>query len=314
VKGKLRLAAILASAIAVSGAALAKDGDCFCRMTSAQISRALKKIHSENPGSDERALQSRMTQVSAYFLGTPYRLGPLGEGPTGEFSRLPLESFQAVDCTTLVEETMALSLEPDLDRALSVLQKIRYRGGQIVYFSRNHFPEADWIPNNIKAGYLADITRQVAGDKTRTARKIISKKNWYSAKTEADLAGLGDLSAAQRHQLLLRLRSLAEKVPDQAAELDYLPIKDLPAVIDQIPSGTIANLVRADDPKAPASSQSTMVTHQVLLVVKYGRTYVRHAAYGKQVEDVPALDYFKRYEYSKRKLLGLNLLELRKPN
>jgi hypothetical protein len=51
-----------------------------------------------------------------------------------------------------------------------------------------------------------------------------------------------------------------------------------------------------------------------VLLIRKGKTlYVRHAAFGKEVEDVPALEYFYRYFNSSWPLLGLNLQEITKP-
>src|SRR5262249_12310126 len=125
-------------------------------------------------------LRVRVGLVSERFLGTPYRQGPLGEGPDGGFDRKPLISFQEADCTTFIEHVMAMAIEGDRRRAKATLQKIRYKNGEVRYESRNHFPELDWIPNNISAGYLRDITREVAGDKARSVSRTVSKSRWYA--------------------------------------------------------------------------------------------------------------------------------------
>src|SRR5262245_57129651 len=76
-------------------------------------------------------LQARLGMVSERFLGTPYRQGPLGEGPEGEFDRDPVVDFKEADCTTFLEQTMALAIEGDLTAAKATLQKIRYKNGEI---------------------------------------------------------------------------------------------------------------------------------------------------------------------------------------
>lgn len=262
-----------------------------------EISRTLKQLHKKNP-----VLQDRIGAVSSYFLGTPYKLGPLGEGKTGEFDQDPLVSFKAADCTTLVEEVMALSLEPDLSEALKTLRKIRYRDGRVSYETRNHFPETDWIANNVRAGFLRDITRDVAGDRTRLAHKLISKRDWYASKTREDLKGFSGASPEELEEKLKRFRELGRQFQDEVSTVPYVPIDMLFSVIDKIPSGTIANLVREDVPDKPI-----LISHQVLIIEKDGGKYVRHAAYEKKVEDVPALKYFDRYAGAKWRLIGINL-------
>ena len=53
--------------------------------------------------------------TSAYFINTPYKLGPLGEGPEGLFDQDPLYSFDVFDCTTFVETVMALHYSKNMD-------------------------------------------------------------------------------------------------------------------------------------------------------------------------------------------------------
>lgn len=270
-------------------------------MTSDQLAATLADIHQR-----QRGLEGRIEEVSALFLGVPYRLGPLGEGPDGEYDREPLYSFKEADCTTYVEEVMALSVEGDLGRALKTLQKIRYKGGRVSYETRNHFPETDWIPNNVKAGFLEDVTRQVAGDKAKTVTKLVSKKAWYAAKTLDDIQGFDNAPPGEKENRLERLKKAGDRFPDETAELPILPMDALPAALPRIPSGTVANLVREDKPDKPV-----VVTHQVLILQKGGQTVVRHAASGAKVSELPALEYFYRYFNSSWRLMGLNLNRIR---
>jgi hypothetical protein len=197
----------------------------------------------------------------------PYKLGPLGEGKNGEFDKDPLYSFKQADCTTFVEQVVALALEPDLKKALSgTLQRIRYKDGgkdgrgRFAYSARNHFPETDWIPNNAKAGFIKDITEQVAGARTKYAVKTISKKSWYTAKTADDLQGL-DLPQPDREARLKTLQALGKDLPDEEASVPYVPASALAEVVSNIPSGTIANIVREPRPDKPV-----VITHQGLII------------------------------------------------
>jgi len=278
----------------------AQDSTSFYGMTPGAVARALGRIKTDHPD-----LQDRIGVVSSYFLGTPYVLGPLGEGPRGEFDRNPIVSFSALDCTTFVEETIAFSLEPNLAKGTALLQKIRYKDGVVSYQTRNHFASVDWIPNNIKAGFIKDITRDIAGDRTRIATKTISKSAWYAAKSAANLENISGLDPARQDALVAKWRSLGANMPDQKASLPYVPTDVLPEVLDSIPSGTIANLVRVDDPSKPV-----LVSHQLLIIDKGGQAYVREAAYDDKVKDIPAMEYFKIYQNSKWPLLGLNLDEI----
>jgi hypothetical protein len=291
------------AALLCASSVAAQAGPSYEAPTDAQLAKRLRKIH-------KRAKEpvARMEPVSALFVGAPYTLGPLGEGHDGEFDRDPLIRFDTFDCTTLVETAMALSLEADPAAAAATMQKIRYREGKVGFAARNHFPELDWIPQNVWAGYLRDVTREVAGDKTLELGKVVSKRQWYAHMSTASVEGR--FSAEERLRRLPRLQALGLAFEDQRATIAVLPMEDLPRALARLPSGTIANLVRADLPDKPV-----LVSHQVLLIQKEsdGPWFVRHAAFGKSVEDVPALEYFYRYFNSKWPLVGLNLNVLRDP-
>lgn len=268
----------------------------FHELEEPKLERQVAKIHKRHP-----KLADRVVAISERFLGTPYKLGPLGEGHDGEYDRDPLYDFKRADCTTYVEQVMALALKPTLAEALEELRKIRYKDGKISYETRNHFTEADWVPRNVWAGYLRDITRQVAGDKTLTLTKTVSKKDWYLKMSTSAVEGR--FTPAEKVKRLPQLQELGAGVEDQRASLDVLPLDALPEALPRIPSGTVANLVREPLPDKP-----TMVSHQVFLIKDAkGQTLVRHAASGRAVVEEPALVYFYRYFNSKWRVVGLNL-------
>ncbi len=260
-----------------------------------QLQEELRRIHLE-----AASLPQRVEAISALFLGAPYKLGPLGEGPGGAFDRDPLIRFDAFDCTTFVETVMALALDSDLDRGARTLQNIRYHDGKIGYATRNHFIELDWVPNNVRAGYLRDITSDVAGPSAVEVHKAISKRRWYRRKSAVSLEG--GFSKDEKRHLVSKLRNLGERLPDARATLTVLPLKALPRALARIPSGTIANLVHAD-----RRYRDTLVSHQVILIKKSDGWYVRHAAFGKAVEDDP-VGMLASYRDLRWRLIGLNLV------
>jgi hypothetical protein len=269
-------------------------------LSSTHIQEEVRRIHQQTA-----SLPQRVEAISALFLGVPYKLGPLGEGPDGEFDRDPLIRFDAFDCTTFVETVMALSLNSDFDSATRTLQKIRYKDGHIGYATRNHFIELDWVPNNVRSGYLHDITSDVAGRNAVKVRKTISKRRWYLRKSLASLDGA--FTKDEKQHLVTRLRHLGSRLPDERATLTVLPLKVLPLALAKIPSGTIANLVHAD-----RRDRATIASHQVLLIKKSDGWYVRHAASGKAVEDDP-IAILGRYRDLRWRLIGLNLDVLHDP-
>jgi N-acetylmuramoyl-L-alanine amidase-like protein len=286
-------------AVAVA-AVLVSAGFAAEPLSNAHIQDELRRIEQQ-----AASLPQRVEAISALFLGVPYKLGPLGEGASGAFDRDPPIRFDAFDCTTFVETVMALALESDLEAATRTLQKIRYKDGQIGYATRNHFIELDWVPNNVRAGYLRDITSDVAGRNALKIRKTVSKRRWYQRKSLASLEG--SFSENEKKSQLLELRHLGRGLPDQRATLTVLPLKALPLALAKIPSGTIANLVHADK-----RYKDTVVSHQVLLIKKADGWYVRHAASDKTVEDDP-IGILTANKDPSWPLIGLNLVVLQDP-
>lgn len=96
------------------------------------------------------------------FLGTPYKAHTLDTEDVEELNFMCDE----VDCTTLVECVLAMSLCPQQGNDMlesdyaENLQRIRYRNGVIDgYTSRLHYV-ADWINNGVRNGFMEDVTAQ----------------------------------------------------------------------------------------------------------------------------------------------------------
>jgi hypothetical protein len=276
-------------------------------------------------------MTEEVERASADFLGRPYERGHLGEGTetrdpdgrhSGRFDSHPFSDTTRFDCTTFVEQVVALSAartrgEGDAG-ALARLRRIRYRDGAVSYASRNHFAEADWLPNNAAAGYLRDITRTAASDaaardpgagiEALTAYKTISKRAWYEAKTEDELEGplAENLAPAEKRALLREWRALGASAPDQRVSLPYIPLSQLDALLSLdptlVPSGAVLSVVRAEDARMPV-----MVTHQGFLIRRDGRAYLRHAKVGDRVVDSEIRSYFERQARQPWPVLGVNI-------
>jgi len=234
------------------------------------------------------ALVERMVQVSEHFLGAPYQISPLGEGPGHPPDTDPLIRYDAFDCTTFVEETLALALSSHVAEAQDSLRRIRYINGEVGYTTRKHFVMAQWIPMNQKAGFLVDITVQVGGDHTRWARKRLDGHVWQMRWNKAMWPALRP-----------------EQVPSGIFALPIIPLEDLPGLMGRIPSGAILSVVREDRPWFPER-----VSHQGLVVIRKGRFFLRHASKlpFHRVVDEPLEGFLKRnLAYRKWSVEGLNL-------
>ncbi len=132
-----------------------------CAPEDREIFDALFTDLSARPGP---SMGETMIAVGEQFLGTPYVAGTL-EQPGAETL---VVNLRGVDCTTFVEQVLALSRVWLRDPAnweayLRELQQIRYRGGRLQgYASRLHY-FTDWIRDNALKGYVADVTAELGG-------------------------------------------------------------------------------------------------------------------------------------------------------
>jgi len=234
------------------------------------------------------SLSERLVQMSERFLGTPYLVSPLGEGSGKDPD--PLIRFDAVDCLTFVEETIALGLSSSWEEVERLLTRIRY-ADQPTYAQRNHLMEAQWIPNNIQKGFLTTVTRRYGGDRTQGVWKEISERTWESKASRQ----LG-LTGAER--------------PIGKYALSVVDLQDAPAIASRVVSGTILAIVRED-----RISSVTRISHVGFVIQKNRRTYLRHATrtFGKVVEEDLKTFLSRNLKYAKWKVVGVSLYEVAAP-
>ena len=236
------------------------------------------------------ALSRRVLEVSARFLGTPYVHSPLGEG-TG-IDPDPSIRFDAVDCLTFVEETLALSIAHNPADVPALLQQLRYARNPR-YEERNHLMEAQWLPHNLHKGFVRDVTREFGGAATVRVEKKITAQSWASPSSR-----------------ILNLPKAARITG--AFEMDVVPLSFALARARQIPPGTILLVVRAEQPR-----KVTRVTHLGFVVQKGKRTYLRHAArsrYHRVVDEELSTFLSRNAHYAKWPVTGIALLEPRAPS
>lgn len=243
-------------------------------------------LKSAEPGA---SLHQRLLGVSAKFLGTPYVASPLGEGSGVDPD--PMFRMDAVDCLTFVEETLALSLARRDDEVPTLLERLRYASTPI-YEDRNHLMEAQWLPNNIRKGFLADITRRYGGDDTVQVQKTLDARTWTSRSSQ-------------------ELRLPKERQPLGTFTLNVIPLDRVLAHARQIPSGTIMVIVRDELPL-----KATRITHLGFVLQKGKRTWLRHAArngYARVVDEDLETFLARNSRYTKWKVTGVSLFEPRQP-
>ncbi|MBL93310.1 MAG: ribose-5-phosphate isomerase [Myxococcales bacterium] len=239
----------------------------------------------------DQTLLERLIYVSDPFLGAPYVTSPLGEGEGVDPD--PRIRFDAFDCTTFVETTLALAFSPDLERAQERLEQIRYQGQERQFLNRRHFPAAEWIPELIQAGYFKDITKKVGGTKVNLQSKILNAKVWNNRRKP-------------RH-----LELPDERIPSGTFSIATWPLELALENHKKIPPGTVLNVVRVNFRQMPVR-----VSHQGIVIRKGKRLYMRHAAdrMYHSVVDEPLGRFLNRIaQYKKWPVHGINLLQIQRP-
>lgn len=234
---------------------------------------------------------TRVAFLSRAFINTPYGFSPLGEAsPPDKDPRFRHDLF---DCTTFVETMVALSLGQNLQQSQQILDAIRYQRGQVSFVTRKHFPMSQWVPMNIEDGFFVDITRQVGGQDTTVATKVLNQQVWQR----------------RRDKFLSELAP--EQIPNGTFSLPIIPIHKAVDKVDRIPDGTIITIVREDFRSIPIR-----VSHQGLLVKKRGKMYMRHAISKglDRVVDEELRGYLTRIgRYGKWPVTGIHLLQPQMP-
>lgn len=210
-----------------------------------------------------QTLPDRIANISASFLGKPYQLDALGEGAQGKFSQKPLYRFDAFDCETYVDTVLALALSNSNSNTPAFQQQllqIRYQNGKPDFYTRNHFPSVDWIPNNIKKKYIK--CSPLNNDKISM---IMNKQKWFEQQTHIKNANIPS---------------------DLRVTLPYISVDELPDVINKIPNGAIVVIVKPS---------FLLISHMGFAIWKNNILYLRAASsLHHKVIDLPLLAYIEQ--------------------
>ncbi len=205
------------------------------------------------------------------------------------------------DCTTFVETVAALARSRRESDFYRNLLAIRYNESAATFRARNHFPEADWIPNNVKAGILSQITEEIAGQAgvfVAVEKKSIDRSKWLESMVKQRKVSRDIASAAAGE---------AWKAPREAS-VSYIAMTDLDRVERHIPDGAIVNLVRKNSEK-----QAVLITHQGFAVRSGGVLMLRHVTPTGNIRTVRLSEFLKAM-YAKDRfswpVLGLNFNRL----
>ncbi len=210
------------------------------------------------------------------------------------------------DCTTFVETVSSLARSRAAAEWIPSLLKIRYAHSPYSFENRNHFPELDWLPNNMNAQVLADTTQSLAAQHQVTLHrevKFIDRQAWLNAQVRH--------GQVTRQVASVALQRWSDPGQMTQAEVPYIALNDFLKIVDQIPSGTLINIVRKNDSRHPV-----LISHQGFLIRNaQGKAQFHHASVGGTVQSVPWKNYQHRLAGMSKiwPVLGVNLAELQLP-
>jgi len=167
----------------------------------------------------EPDLRRRIVHLARKNLGQPYEIYLLGEMPFEPYDPQPLYCLGKSDCLVYSEHTYAMALGTDWPSFMGLLQRIRYRDGQIGVASRNHYTEADWNPSN--RWLVEDITAKIAGDRAMTFQQRID-----------------------RQKFLRKRYGLEVEIPVEQHRDVYLPFEQIERAKPHLAEGDFVNIVR----------------------------------------------------------------------
>ncbi|WP_168205463.1 N-acetylmuramoyl-L-alanine amidase-like domain-containing protein [Bythopirellula goksoeyrii] len=246
----------------------------------------------------EPDLRQRIIHLARKNIGQPYELYLLGEMPFEPYDPQPIYCLGKSDCVVFAEHTYAMALAQNWPSFMKMLQRIRYRDGQLGVTTRNHYTEVDW---NISNRWLVeDITAPLAGDKAVDFSETIDRARFFK----------------NRYQLQV-------DVPVEKHEDIYLPYVEIDEAKQELQDGDFVNIVRATvKPDAPPNETfggSVFVGHVGLIAHgPNGEVHLIHST-PPQVREEPIDEYIARSTEDnaikdaagKPRLVGFKFLRLR---
>jgi hypothetical protein len=233
----------------------------------------------------EPVFTKRFLSISEHFVGAPYLFSPLGEATGADND--PLFTTKQFDCLSLVEISLALSSTANMDEALTRLKQLRYMGETVHYTERKHFMESQWVPENIRLGWIEDITQKVGGASTIKVSKTLNPAI-YKKRSKLKELDLPD-----------------DKIPSGTFTWDVIPLDKIMDVARKIPNGTILFVVRVDYQNIPYR-----ISHTGIVFQRGKTTYLRHAkdSGAHMVVDMPLEAVVNRHaEFVKWPVTGFSL-------
>lgn len=282
--------------------------------TEAEVDVYLRYFSREEPD-----LRRRIAHLARKNIGQPYEIYLLGEMPFEPYDPQPLYCLGKSDCLVFTEHTYAMALSDGWSQFMRVLQRIRYKDGQIGVATRNHYTESDWNPNN--RWLVSDITEAVAGDHVVRFRQKVDRAKFlrgrYGLETQIPVEDVV--------HTFIRFEDIDRAKPHLQAG-DFVNIvrgRPAPATASNVVAEATAGGETEDGAAATATMQeifggSAWVGHTGLIVLgEQGEVHLIHSAKPavreESIDDYIArstLDLAEKDAAGKARLLGFKFLRL----
>jgi len=135
-------------------------------LSPAEINLILKDLQIRFPQKPER-----LKALAILRIGTPYRLGCLGEESGRD--KDPIFRLDVADCTVFILTTVALLHSQNLKEAREMMKFLNYQpDSEITFENRLHFT----TNRNLTSPYFEDMTEQIAGPVKVEEKRVILNK------------------------------------------------------------------------------------------------------------------------------------------
>lgn len=164
-------------------------------------------------------LSDRVEHLARKNLGQPYKIYLLGEFPFEIYDTDPLFCLEKSDCLVFTEHIYAMSLAKDWEQFFSLLQRIRYKDGEISTTTRNHSTIPQWVGNN--AWLIKDMIDEVPSELVKPI------KFTFNPNSE-----------------IISDYGLNPNFPKEEVSTNYIPLENISKMIDKVQKGDFVNVIR----------------------------------------------------------------------
>lgn len=255
-----------------------------------QLEELLQSVALHDPTS-AHGLSERLNLISGRFLGTPFFLGPCGEG-LGTFDPDPFFTISTFDCLSYCETVLAIAKSSSVREVFRAIVDLRYKDGVISFTHRNHFPSVDWIPSAVRLKFVEEVQSRHDVEIGIT----IDKRYWFA--NLIDNPFYGHLLARESPGLLSGGEFGVEE-----SQYRYCPVK-IPFAPRTTAGFLMLAVVRPNSPLSGKSGGGEVISH-VGFAFKQQRTWIFRAASERfgRVVDVPLQSFLQHR--SKAPVLGV---------